>query len=218
MSRASLREVAHATRGAPLPAPRPIDLSSAGPPARAVASGRSLYFPGPAHGPARVDEVADEKPAETGGAGGEVADPPFDAGAFAALPIPSTAGCLGVVGLAYSQWQPFHTDEREFLEAVVRQASLAFDRARLTAEQERLTSQATFFAGAARRLAEADDLRQTLDRLADLPLQLADLRADRRLAERKSLCRLTEVLQVRRGDEGTEHLEVHAILPPDHQD
>lgn len=163
----SLVPAAHATRGARLPSPSAIDLADDRAPARAVRSRRAIYLGEP--DAARAGDPA-ALPAEPRRRA-SVAEPPFEGGAFAALPIPSPDGCLGVVGLAYSQPRSFGPEERAFLEAVVHQASVAFDRARLAAEQERATSRATFFAGAARSLADADDLTETLDRLADLAIE-----------------------------------------------
>lgn len=149
----------HGSTGAPLPPPVPTDLASDTAVAHAARRGVSVVRCGP-HPQAQGADI----PAGA-------AEPPFDAGAFVALPIPSPDGIVGVLALAYPGWRTFDDDTRDFLDAVVRQASVAFDRARLAEEQRQLAELAGFFAGAARTLAEATDLPGTLDRLADLALE-----------------------------------------------
>lgn len=173
LDRTSLVPVHHSTHGAPLPAPVAMDLGADRTPAVAARRRRAVYLAGPkapprtvghllvGHGPPSIDpDVSPDEPEE-----------PFAGGAFAAVPILSEDGCFGVLGLAYAGWRPFDADEREFIDAVVRQASLALDRARLSAEREHLAAMANFYAMAARELADASDLRETLERLADLSLQ-----------------------------------------------
>jgi serine/threonine-protein kinase RsbW len=89
---------------------------------------------------------------------------------IALLPIVVGDVGVGVAAVGFGTAHPFGPGEREFLTAVTAQAALAVDRARLLAQQVQLAEMSSFLARAAKVLAEADDLRETLDRLAALAL------------------------------------------------
>jgi GAF domain-containing protein len=89
---------------------------------------------------------------------------------IALLPIVVAGAGAGVAAVGFGTAHPFGPGEREFLTAVTGQAALAVDRARLLAQQVQLAEMSSFLARAAKVLAEADDLRETLDRLAALAL------------------------------------------------
>jgi serine/threonine-protein kinase RsbW len=89
---------------------------------------------------------------------------------IALLPIVVDGAGVGVAAVGFGNAHPFGPGEREFLTAVTGQAALAVDRARLLAQQVQLAEMSSFLARAAKVLAEADDLRETLDRLAALAL------------------------------------------------
>lgn len=157
---------------APLPPPPAMRVDADHTPARAARLLRPLYLAGPQPPAPTVGHYLTGRPPPSPEAdAAALPEEPFSGGALAALPIASGGTCVGVLALAYPGWHPFDVDERAFLEAVVRQASLAFDRARLAAQQDQLAGLSSFFAGAARSLAEAPDLPATLDRLADLALE-----------------------------------------------
>ena len=77
---------------------------------------------------------------------------------------------VGVAAVGFGVAHPFGPGEREFLTAVTGQAALAVDRARLLAQQVQLAEMVSSLARAAKVLAEAGNLRETLDRLAALAL------------------------------------------------
>ncbi len=91
-----------------------------------------------------------------------------DAPSHALVPVLSDDDCVAALALGFDGHHQFTTSEREDLTAIAGQASQAFDRARLAAAQHRAAERATFFARAAQLLAEAGDLSDTLERLADL--------------------------------------------------
>ncbi|MGH8979712.1 MAG: GAF domain-containing protein, partial [Acidimicrobiales bacterium] len=88
--------------------------------------------------------------------------------AHAVIPVLLGDECVAALAVGFEGSHPFSMSEREDLAAIAGQASQAFDRARLVSAQRRATDRATFFARAAQLLAEAGDLADTLERLADL--------------------------------------------------
>lgn len=89
---------------------------------------------------------------------------------FAVLPIVLRGECLGVFVVTYTHRHRFESIEREFLAAAVDQVALALESVRLNTQQRQLAEMSSFFADALKILAEAVDLADTLDRLADLAL------------------------------------------------
>jgi GAF domain-containing protein len=90
---------------------------------------------------------------------------------FAILPILLQGECEGILVVAYPHPHRFLPDEQAFLTAVVVQTSQAFERARLYSHQVQLAEMTSFFAEAAKMLAEAPDFSQTMSRLAHLALR-----------------------------------------------
>ena len=89
-------------------------------------------------------------------------------GSWAVLPILTRHGPLGALAVVSGRMDWFTHDERSLLALVVGQAEQAFERAHLAAAERQAADRASFFARAAQVLAEADDLVETLDRLAEL--------------------------------------------------
>jgi GAF domain-containing protein len=89
-------------------------------------------------------------------------------GSWAVLPILPRHGPLGALAVVSGRTDWFTHDERSLLSLVVGQAEQAFERAHLAAAARQAADRASFFARAAKVLAEADDLAETLDRLAEL--------------------------------------------------
>ncbi len=120
-----------------------------------------------------VDALGDAVPVVPGSADGsttgDAADGPGPVG-IALVPIVVDDVGVGVAAVGFGAVHPFGSGEREFLTAVTSQAALAVDRARLLAQQVQLAEMSSFLARAAKVLAEADNLRETLDRLAALAL------------------------------------------------
>jgi len=91
---------------------------------------------------------------------------------FAVLPIVLRGDCLGVFVVTYPYSHPFEPVEREFLAAAVDQVALALESARLNTQQRQIAEMSSFFAEAAKVLAEATDLADTLNRLASLAVEI----------------------------------------------
>lgn len=87
---------------------------------------------------------------------------------WAALPVITRGGPVGALAMVADGGDWFTPDERLLLALIVGQASQAFERAQLVAAERQAGERASFFASAAQVLAEADDLAETLDRLAGL--------------------------------------------------
>jgi serine/threonine-protein kinase RsbW len=100
-----------------------------------------------------------------------IADLPSVADSFAVLPILLGDACLGVLVIAFEHAHEFDAAERAFFAAVVDQAAQALDRAGLYTQLSDLADMSSFFAEAAKVLAEASDFADTLERLATLALQ-----------------------------------------------
>jgi len=90
---------------------------------------------------------------------------------FAVLPIVLRGECLGAFVATYSQGHRFEVVEREFLAAAVDQVALALESVRLNTQARQIAEMSSFFADAAKILAEASDLADTLDRLASLAVR-----------------------------------------------
>ncbi len=99
-----------------------------------------------------------------------IAEFPDIAKSFAVLPILIREACLGVLVIAYETSHEFDDAERAFFAAVVDQAAQALDRAGLYAQLSDLADMSSFFAEAAKVLAEAPSFADTLERLATLAL------------------------------------------------
>ncbi|HEX4217323.1 MAG TPA: GAF domain-containing protein [Acidimicrobiales bacterium] len=134
--------------------------------------------------------------------------------AFAVLPLSIKDECVGVVALNCPPGHRFELDEREFLTAVVDQASQAIDKARLYEEQAKLATISAFLANAAKLMAEAPDFQDALDRLATLALAaLGDLCLIDVLDDDDSLRRMV----ARHRDPNQQHLvdQLHSRYSPD---
>lgn len=101
---------------------------------------------------------------------GSLAEVPGISDSFAVLPILLGDRCLGVLVVAFETPHDFDAAERAFLAAVVDQAAQALDRAGLYAQLSDLADMSSFFAEAAKVLAEASSFADTLERLAILAL------------------------------------------------
>lgn len=87
-----------------------------------------------------------------------------------AVPIISGDRLLGVLHAGSRQLDRFGPPDAELLELLADRLALALDRVRLFEEQVRLAQLCSFFAQAAQVIADAHDLADALDRLADLAL------------------------------------------------
>ena len=87
---------------------------------------------------------------------------------FAVFPIVLRGACLGAFVATYARRHRFEPVEREFLAAAVDQVALALESVRLHTQARQIADMSSFFADAAKILAEASDLADTLDRLASL--------------------------------------------------
>lgn len=83
------------------------------------------------------------------------------------LPITGHRQCLGVLAVM-TEGAQLPDEERRTLATILDQAAQALDRARLAAARRQAAEEAQFFASAARALAEADTLEETIDRLGAL--------------------------------------------------
>jgi serine/threonine-protein kinase RsbW len=88
----------------------------------------------------------------------------------AVLSIVLRAECLGVLVVIHEAPHDFDPDERDVLAAMVDQAALALDRARLDALRAETARVSAYLAKGARVIAEASSFADALDRLADLAL------------------------------------------------
>jgi serine/threonine-protein kinase RsbW len=95
---------------------------------------------------------------------------PGIASSFAVLPILLGDKCRGALVVAFEGAHHFDAAERAFMTAVVDQAAQAMDRAGLYAQLADLANMSSFFAEAAKVLAEASTFADTLERLATLAL------------------------------------------------
>jgi serine/threonine-protein kinase RsbW len=133
----------------------PVPLDSGLPLAVVVREGRPIYVTDAAQA---LSEFA------------PLADVPAIAGSFAVLPILLGHHCSGVLVVAFETAHHFDAAERAFMAAVVDQAAQALDRAGLYAQLSDLANMSSFFAEAAKVLAEASTFADTLERLATLAL------------------------------------------------
>lgn len=91
---------------------------------------------------------------------------------FAFMPLLLGEEALGTLVVSERETGEFSAPERGFLSAVAAQTAQAIDRARLSTYQMQLAEMSSFFAKAARVTAEAGDLGETLQRLANLALEV----------------------------------------------
>jgi serine/threonine-protein kinase RsbW len=106
----------------------------------------------------------------------QVGEVPTAIESFAVFPIVLRGDCLGVFVVTYPFAHRFDPIEREFLAAAVDQVALALEAVRLHTQARQIAEMSSFFADAAKILAEAIDLDDTLDRLASLAVgYLGDL-------------------------------------------
>ena len=106
----------------------------------------------------------------------QVGEVPTAIESFAVFPIVLRGDCLGVFVVTYPFAHRFEPIEREFLAAAVDQVALALEAVRLHTQARQIAEMSSFFADAAKILAEAIDLDDTLDRLASLAVgYLGDL-------------------------------------------
>jgi len=143
-----LEPVSAAANTGPAPTLAAVAADKSTPLGVACRSGRAGWWEGP-------DRPADCLPVDQG------------TGGVAVLPIGDGVGAAAVV---FAEPHRFSAGEREFLTAVTGQGALAVDRARLLARQVQLADMSSFLARAAKVLSEADDLADTLERLAALAL------------------------------------------------
>lgn len=133
----------------------PVPLDSSLPLAVAVRDGKPIYVTNAAQA---VSEFA------------SLADVPGVSDSFAVLPILLGERCCGALVVAFDTDHNFDAAERSFMAAVVDQAAQALDRAGLYAQLSDLADMSSFFAEAAKVLAEASSFADTLERLATLAL------------------------------------------------
>ncbi|MGH9098001.1 MAG: SpoIIE family protein phosphatase, partial [Acidimicrobiales bacterium] len=132
-----------------------------------------------------------------------IAEFPSIAKSFAVLPILLGDVCSGVLVIAFETSHQFDDSERAFFAAVVDQAAQALDRASLYAQLSDLADMSSFFAEAAKVLAEASSFADTLERLATLALAaLGDICLIDVVDERGELQRMV----ARHRDPGLQHL------------
>jgi PAS domain S-box-containing protein len=93
----------------------------------------------------------------------------------AIVPLWAHGRVFGAISLSFHEARGFEPEERAFLEAIVRQAAYALDRARLHALEQRARQNLDFLARASELLAKSLDVETTLERLAAFAVpRLAD--------------------------------------------
>ena len=144
-------ELAYRTPTVLIGPPEEVPLLSDSPLARAVADKQAKYLGG-----------ADGDPFGRAGAN--------DHSSWAILPLVVRDESVSVAAVAYPGAQGIESNERVFLSSMAELAAQAMHRSRLHQQELALAQMASFFAQAARVIAEASDFADTLGRLAELAL------------------------------------------------